>query len=741
MAKITPEELQPSEATAISTADAASHNHGIKITAADLKSKVAGVFSGRMSASHKLLTDETTLKHSLYALRLAVFFDAMCQMLLAPNFPQMVLPGAHKDSWKSIPMEYAAALNFIGMASDVATAIASIAFGPLSDKIGRKPCLMLCLYVGACGNLLKLGFGSPAYGGTFWGFTIANFVNGLFGASTVVATAYACDIYPHDKKKKEEEMGAIMGMQIMGINLGGICAILFESSGLFMPLWVGAGISVVGGLAITFYFVEADKDLHQEVDAHEAEKTKKPAAKEDDDEAPKELDWKKFAMVCWGAVIDNLGSTGIMSLCLSVMMIQVYITDPLYECTVTYADPVTGAATSTQDFSDCTNFANGFDSEYGTYNGMLVSNIEEGESIITFTAYKWILVCVAFAVIPGAALSPVVFEKIGYAGGAVFGNLATAAQQIALVTIAQMATTKANFGLYVAVMYGGFGFTFISQISTGPMLDAIAPTEKKGFVQGVNQFVCTLSGSVGGYLLGEFADKNGIFTAIWVTVGLSLAAVVFNAPLLMFKQFRAQPPKKPKDSIALLGEDHDLVEKALKGEYIPAAAMDMINEERMKKGQPFLRIHYGKYADEKDKLDELGAHAKEDFAYFKSSTTQYLAMMQDAGARKDMLEMINVSRASSEQQKEIAAELGAWFTDYLIGSGYWVDDNPNSMKQMIMSAFPPLNDGTWTEDNMLPSMLKVVRIMNKHIELQSEATPLQKLLAVGQATRANHKQD
>ncbi len=163
MAKITPEELQPSEATAISTADAASHNHSIKITAADLKSKVAGVFSGRMSASHKLLTDETTLKHSLYALRLAVFFDAMCQMLLAPNFPQMVLPGAHKDSWKSIPMEYAAALNFIGMASDVATAIASIAFGPLSDKIGRKPCLMLCLYVGACGNLLKLFCGAPQY--------------------------------------------------------------------------------------------------------------------------------------------------------------------------------------------------------------------------------------------------------------------------------------------------------------------------------------------------------------------------------------------------------------------------------------------------------------------------------------------------------------------------------------------------------------------------------------------------
>merc|ERR1719181_2081007 len=117
--------------------------------------------------------------------------------------------------------------------------------------------MSICLYVGAGGCLLKY-----ACRGSFWAFSIANFANGLFGASAVVATAYAGDVYPHDKKKKEEEMGSVMGMQIMGINLGGIIAILFEDQGLFMPLWVGAIVSLIGGLAITFYLVEPDTDLH-----------------------------------------------------------------------------------------------------------------------------------------------------------------------------------------------------------------------------------------------------------------------------------------------------------------------------------------------------------------------------------------------------------------------------------------------------------------------------------------------
>merc|ERR1719502_1470045 len=94
-------------------------------------------------------------------------------------------------------------------------------------------------------------------------------------------------------------------------------------------------------------------------------------------------------------------------------------------------------------------------------------NVEYGEPIVSFNSYKWILVCLAFSVIPGMVVSTPIFEKFGYAGGAVFGNVMTAVQQVALITVSKLAINKTNFGIFVAVLYGGFGFTFVSQISTG----------------------------------------------------------------------------------------------------------------------------------------------------------------------------------------------------------------------------------------------------------------------------------
>ena len=65
-------------------------------------------------------------------------------------------------------------------------------------------------------------------------------------------------------------MGAIMGMQIMGINLGGICAILFESSGLFMPLWLGAALLCGACLALKRMKRDAD-EANAETSAAEEE--------------------------------------------------------------------------------------------------------------------------------------------------------------------------------------------------------------------------------------------------------------------------------------------------------------------------------------------------------------------------------------------------------------------------------------------------------------------------------------
>ncbi len=45
-------------------------------------------------------------------------------------------------------------------------------------------------------------------------------------------------------------------------------------------------------------------------------------------------------------------------------------------------------------------------------------------------------------------------------------------------TLSSKPATPGWFGAFVAVMYAGFPFTVFSQLTTGPMLDVIAPRDK-----------------------------------------------------------------------------------------------------------------------------------------------------------------------------------------------------------------------------------------------------------------------
>lgn len=64
-----------------------------------------------------------------------------------------------------------------------------------------------------------------------------------------------------------------------------------------------------------------------------------------------------------------------------------------------------------------------------------------------------------------------------------------------------------------------------------------------------------------------------------------------------------RPPKlKPDYSRPLKGEDDDLIEKALRGEWVPARYLTEINETRMNEGKRFLVQPYKPYKDDKENL-------------------------------------------------------------------------------------------------------------------------------------------
>ena len=109
---------------------------------------------------------------------------------------------------------------------------------------------------------------------------------------------------------------------------------------------------------------------------------------------------------------------------------------------------------------------------------------EDLEPIMSQVAYKWISVLVALTVIPGTLISPPIYARVGPAGGCIVGNIITGIVTIGLLLIGIQTPSTALFGVFVAVLYVGFPFTVLSQLSTGPMLDVIAPPEQRGSIQG-----------------------------------------------------------------------------------------------------------------------------------------------------------------------------------------------------------------------------------------------------------------
>ena len=142
-------------------------------------------------------------------------------------------------------------------------------------------------------------------------------------------------------------------------------------------------------------------------------------------------------------------------------------------------------------------------------------------------------------------MTPHVFNRIGVAGTCVFGNLCTAVVTGLLLMIGNLPSTELAFGMFVFVMYAGFPFTVFSQLTTGPMLDAIAPEDKLGYVQGLNNSSMNFGMALAPWAFGILADLAGTNVAIGTGIAFSIAAAMANSPLMWHPIMGKQKPKPP----------------------------------------------------------------------------------------------------------------------------------------------------------------------------------------------------
>jgi DHA1 family tetracycline resistance protein-like MFS transporter len=138
------------------------------------------------------------------------------------------------------PMAVALWVGVLASAYSLCALLAAPALGALSDRVGRKPVLLVCLLGSAIGFVI---FG---IGGAMWVLLLGRVIDGLTGGNISTIFAYLADVTPaEDRAKRFGMTGAITGVGFMvGPAIGG----LLSGFGLSAPVYFAAGITLVTAL-------------------------------------------------------------------------------------------------------------------------------------------------------------------------------------------------------------------------------------------------------------------------------------------------------------------------------------------------------------------------------------------------------------------------------------------------------------------------------------------------------------
>jgi DHA1 family tetracycline resistance protein-like MFS transporter len=131
--------------------------------------------------------------------------------------------------------------------------LASPVLGYISDRIGRKPVLLVSL-IGSV-----IGYAVMANAHSLTMLFIARIIAGICGASVGTAAAYIADITPAENRSRRMGLiGAAFGVGfVLGPAIGGILSHFWTVA----PFWFGAGLAFLNAIAVLMFLPEPEKHV------------------------------------------------------------------------------------------------------------------------------------------------------------------------------------------------------------------------------------------------------------------------------------------------------------------------------------------------------------------------------------------------------------------------------------------------------------------------------------------------
>lgn len=190
-------------------------------------------------------TEQTINKKALIFGLMSVFLCGIGFSIITPVVPFLVQP------YTSNPKEQAIAVTLLTSVYAIWVFFAAPVLGALSDKYGRRPLLLVCLFGSAIGYLV---FG---IGGALWVLFAGRIIEGITGGSIGTIFAYFSDIIPREQRTKYFGwMSAVVGVgTVIGPTLGGLLA----KFGYSVPMYFGAIITLLN-VVYGFFFMSESLD-------------------------------------------------------------------------------------------------------------------------------------------------------------------------------------------------------------------------------------------------------------------------------------------------------------------------------------------------------------------------------------------------------------------------------------------------------------------------------------------------
>ena len=175
----------------------------------------------------------------LITLFLIVFIDLLGFSIILPLLP------FYAETFNATPTQ----IGLLVASYAAAQLVGAPILGRLSDRIGRKPVLVISL-TGTFIGFLILGFAN-----SLWMLFLSRILDGFTGGNISVAQAYITDVTDESNRAKGLGMlGAAFGLGfIIGPALGGILSVY----GFAVPAFVAAGFSLLSILGVLFFLPES----------------------------------------------------------------------------------------------------------------------------------------------------------------------------------------------------------------------------------------------------------------------------------------------------------------------------------------------------------------------------------------------------------------------------------------------------------------------------------------------------